>query len=95
LTANTITKQIKEYLEKTGCFIWRQNNVRVAGRTFNGLKGVPDIIGSTRQGKFIGVEVKAGKDKMSEDQIKFKNEITKRGGIYIEARSLEDVTREI
>ena len=38
----------------------------------NGIKGVPDIIGfRLSDGKFVGIEIKINKDKMSDDQTKF------------------------
>lgn len=50
--------------------MWPQNNVRaVKGRTFVGRKGVMDIIGfHNHTGVFIGCEVKAKGDKLSDEQ---------------------------
>lgn len=42
-------------------------------------------------GQIIGIEVKSPKGKMSKFQEKFKEEFEKAGGIYILAKSLEDV----
>jgi hypothetical protein len=43
-------------------------------------------------GQWLSIEVKIGKDKLSEDQEEFKRSVEAAGGIYIEARALEDVT---
>lgn len=76
--------------------IWK-NDVGV-GRSLNGdrvlrwgLKGSSDIIGIGFGGKFIAIEVKTGKAKQSEQQKNFQNMINKMGGVYILARSIEDV----
>lgn len=74
LTVSQITTTAIKILETRMCFVWRQNNLAVRGRTFTGLKGVPDIIGFH---KFTGVavycEVKTVNDRMSQDQINFMN----------------------
>jgi|694.fasta_scaffold88581_3 hypothetical protein len=74
LTVSQITAEAIKTLESRFCFVWRQNNLAVKGRTFNGLKGVPDIIGYN---KFTGIsvycEVKTINDKMSQYQIDFMN----------------------
>jgi hypothetical protein len=61
-----------------------------------GKEGSPDIVGLIPGGKFIGVEAKASKDdstgkKRRELQAAFGARITKLGGIYIRAKSVEDV----
>lgn len=74
LSVSQITMAAIKILESRFCFVWRQNNLAVRGRTFTGLKGVPDIIGFQ---KFTGVavycEVKTINDKMSQYQIDFMN----------------------
>jgi hypothetical protein len=74
LSVSQITMAAIKILESRFCFVWRQNNLAVRGRTFTGLKGVPDIIGFQ---KFTGVavycEVKTINDKMSQHQIDFMN----------------------
>jgi hypothetical protein len=93
LTAKELTKQVLKELELRGVWVWRQNNIHVQGRTFNGLRGVPDIIGVNKKGKFIGIEIKAGKDRMSEFQETFKEEIEKRGAVYLVVRNLQDLEK--
>jgi hypothetical protein len=53
-------------------------------------KGVPDII-AIKSGRFIGIEVKAPKGKLSPEQADFGRECVRNGGEYVVARSIEDV----
>lgn len=52
-------------------------------------KGSADI-SATIQGKSVKIEVKIGKDKQSNAQIKYQAEVEKSGGIYYIARNFED-----
>jgi hypothetical protein len=93
LTASQITSTAIKILESRFCFVWRQNNLAVRGRSFNGLKGVPDILGYQ---KFTGVsvfcEVKTKTDKVSEHQISFMNKAKTSGCICLIAT---DVNGEV
>lgn len=84
-------------------FVWRSNTggvwdasrglylkARGAGRR----KGIPDITGVLADGRFLGIEVK-DKGKLSKDQLDIKQQIEKRGGVYIVARSVGDVDASI
>ena len=51
-------------------------------------KGTADIK-ATINGRSLDVEVKIGKDKLSEHQIKEQSRITKAGGLYFVARDME------
>ena len=56
--------------------------------------GTPDLMGVMGpSGKAFGIEVKAAKGKQREAQKRWQEAWEKRGGIYILARSLEDVYR--
>ena len=52
--------------------------------------GIPDII-SCYKGKFIGIECKVGKNKMSKVQEEHRDMILSAEGIHILAYKLEDV----
>ncbi len=57
-----------------------------------GEKGLPDITAmEPKTGRYVGIEVKAEGDSLRPDQIKWRNRILRAGGIFIEARSLDDV----
>lgn len=55
-----------------------------------GLVGSADIIGLTRDGRFIGIEVKAGKDRPSKEQIAWVEAVKQRGGLAGFARNTTD-----
>lgn len=46
-------------------------------------------------GKFLAVELKSGIGKQSPDQVLFENAVTQAGGIYILARTVDDIKRGI
>lgn len=94
-TANQITRNVVRAANmQPGCVAYRVNNVGVwdeakqIHRRGNTEKGLPDIV-LIFKGRFVGIEVKAGRDKLSEDQLKRKFEIERAGGIYFEARSTD------
>lgn len=100
------TKVLK-YLENKGVFVWRNNNKathdkkmnqgRGGYRAFGGLKGVPDLIAITPPTKkqcggiFVGLEIKAGKDKMSVNQIRFRDRCYRHNAEYHVVTSLDDI----
>lgn len=57
-------------------------------------KGIPDIIGII-DGRFIGVEVKIGRDRQSADQKLIEKEINESGGVYFIAKSYDDYLDKI
>jgi hypothetical protein len=77
--AHIRAKAIKE-LTWRGYDVWINNNLAVKGRKFIGRRGVPDIIGITKDGRWVVAEVKTLNDTLSPDQILFLNDIKKAGG---------------
>ncbi len=76
--------------------VWR--NATGAARSLDGkrvisfgLKGSADILGLLWGGRFIAIEVKTGKAVQNKYQKNFQAMVEKYGGIYIVARSVEDV----
>ena len=98
---NELTKAVIKYLNAAGHFVWRQNNIGVWDaekkiyRSGITKKGVADIIGVSRTGKALAIEIKTGKDKLSIEQIEFGEQWQKRGGYYIEIKELNEVTMRI
>lgn len=81
----TLTKaQIRESALKElawrGFDCWINNNLAVRGRKFIGRRGVADLIGVTKDGRWVACEVKTLNDRLSSDQILFLNDIKKAGG---------------
>ena len=60
-----------------------------------GIDGVSDLIAILVGGYFAGIEVKSGTGKLSEQQKKFKIMVEKFDGLFIEARSTQQVITEI
>lgn len=93
-----ILSAICEYLALKGYLFSRTNN----GAVYDPSKGLfrkppkfvrhgwPDIC-LIRAGKFYGIEVKSKTGKLSTEQAQLGIEITKNGGEYIVARSIEDI----
>lgn len=89
LTAEQITRAILGYLDAHGFSAWAQPNRGEydpkTGRWRphpNARRGVPDILGFRRaDGKFLGVEVKAGADRIRPEQTEFLNELKAAGGL--------------
>jgi len=89
LSESQIQKNIIEFLNMSGVLHWRNNTGR-RGKVSYGCKGSPDII-CVHGGRFIGIEVKDKKGKMSADQIEFRERLEHSGGIYILARDTDTV----
>ena len=94
-TANGLTKCITSYLRLKGAFCSRLNNTGIYDKRLNryrpttARKGLPDIL-ATYKGRSIFIEVKAGKDRMSTDQIKIQDEQNRSGGLYFIAHNFTD-----
>jgi hypothetical protein len=69
-----------------GIFAWKNQTgtLQVQSRWVSfGTPGSPDIIGILPGGRFIGVEVKVGRDKVSRVQATFHEAIRYRGGVIV------------
>lgn len=82
----TIKKQIKDYITRIGGF-WST----VQGGPFS-KPGDPDLI-CCINGRYVGIEVKTPTGRPTELQLQRGREIEQAGGIWILARSLDDVYR--
>ena len=60
-----------------------------------GWTGCPDVLGQLKDGRFLGVEVKAAKGRASPEQVAFLERIRGAGGVGFIARDLRDVVREL
>lgn len=95
-TANRITANIIRVINmQPKCVAYRINNVGVwdaekgihrAGGT---QKGIADIAAIVR-GRAMWVEVKAGRDRLSQEQCAFRTEVERAGGLYFVARSTDE-----
>ena len=80
----SLKKTLKDYLNIKHIFWW----YCLAG--MGAYPGVPDLF-AMKEGMIYGIEVKSSKGHQSEMQKVFEERFRKSGGIYILARSLEDV----
>jgi len=98
-TANSLTKLIIEYLRMNGCFGARVNtqgnyNAKIGKFVRSGsTNGMADI-NAVVKGKSVSIEVKIGRDKIRDSQLKVKSEIEAAGGVYIIVRSFDDFRQQ-
>jgi hypothetical protein len=90
-----IENQILDWLEARKIFAWKAEKMSgrpgFKSRNRHHKNGIPDILGVLPNGQFIAIEVKTATGRLSEDQAKFIQELTRRNVICIVARSLADV----
>ncbi len=60
-----------------------------------GWPGCPDVLGQLKDGRLLGVEVKASKGKLRPEQTIFLERIRCAGGVAFVARDCRDVVREL
>lgn len=106
--ANALTDAVMTYMRSLGCAVARINTTgiydqrlgkwRISGST----KGVEDVtctmpvqFNGLKIGVTISVEVKIGKDKMSEDQKLRKENIENAGGHYVVAKTFDQFKQDI
>lgn len=93
---STLMRLIQVAASNLGHRVFR-NNVGVAktldARVINfGLcKGSSDLIGLTRDGRFLAIEVKTERGKLSQEQKAFLAMVNRMGGCGIVARSVQDL----
>lgn len=104
---NALTDAIIKYINSHyKCKVYRINSMglydeRINPRTGRPIgmrssgqkKGLPDVIGAV-YGMFASVEVKVGKDRQSEHQIKRQEEIQAAGGWYCIAKDFDSFKKE-
>lgn len=91
-TANRLTQLIMNFLK------WHQHQaerINTMGRMVNGryipttgTKGSADI-SATIHGRSVKIEVKVGRDRQSEHQKKYQQDIERAGGVYIIANNFD------
>lgn len=92
--------EVLQALKAHPAVVWceRMNSgaARVGGRFIRfGFVGCPDVLGMLRDGRLLGVEVKAPKGKLRPEQAIFLERINDAGGVAFVARDCLDVIREL
>lgn len=96
-----VLKACIQYLEFSPFFAWRSNNTGIwnakqKSYIFHGTKGVPDIIAiEPNSGRFIGIEVKGPKGKLSEHQKAFSDNVNNSNAYYCVVRSVEELDEDL
>jgi hypothetical protein len=83
-TEKVVLREVKEYLEITGWLVMRNH------QSLGSQIGRSDLE-ALKDGVTIYIECKGEKGKLSRAQEAFQRKIEEKGGIYIVARSFEDV----
>lgn len=91
LSANEMTHAVLLLCDKLKIFAWRNNTMGVRTQDggyrpvggIHGGQGSPDVIGVLPNGKFLGIEIKTNKDRMSIAQSEVQQRITENNGLYI------------
>lgn len=98
----SVMAAVLAYLElRADTFGWRANvsaGVLPSGQfARSNMRGVSDWIGlQAPAGRLIAVECKREKGGgLSIDQLRFRDNVVKHGGLFVEARSVEDVARAL
>lgn len=88
LTASEITNEALRLLRTYGLTVWRQSNRGVKFRQNLTKPGIPDIIGWSKEGKFVACEVKKNGDRLSKEQKEFLRSLFLSGGLAFVATQL-------
>lgn len=99
ISEKEIQKQILQFLTAYKIFVFRNNTtgvydpVKKIFRPLSGfsLRGVADILGLTPEGRFLAIEVKTATGRQTFEQKQFEDAVKANNGIYILARSIDDV----
>jgi hypothetical protein len=90
---NALCKAIGDYVGYMGGYLVKNWGGPI------GAKGRPDLEGcfsdQSGRGRFLSIEVKTGTGELSADQREHKRRIERAGGIFIEARSVDDVQERL
>lgn len=83
---NLVKEQVKDYLNIMGWFHFPIT------QSLGSYKGLCDRI-AIKKGKVLFIECKSPDGKLTDYQRRFKEDVERNGGIYIEAHSYEDVAK--
>lgn len=91
-----VLKALKTHPAVSWCERMNSGAVRMGSRFVRfGFVGCPDVLGQLRDGRLLGVEVKAPRGKLRPEQSIFLDRILSAGGVAFVARDLRDVLREL
>ena len=90
-----VLKALRAHPAVAWCERMNSGAALVQGRFIRfGFKGCPDVLGQLRDGRLLGVEVKAQAGRLRPEQRLFLERIRCAGGVAFVARDCRDVQRE-
>lgn len=91
-----VLKALKAHPAVSWCERMNSGAAKVGNRFIRfGFTGCPDVLGMLRDGRLLGVEVKAPKGKLRPEQAVMLERIRAGGGVSFVARDCRDVIREL
>jgi len=98
-TEKQLQTAILDYLTMRHFLVWRNNSGMAestnakTGASYRiklGKSGSPDIIGMTKSGQWLGIEVKGEKGRQRDSQKEFESEVRANHGVYLLVHSWEE-----
>lgn len=98
-TTNGMTRMIIDFIRYSGGFAERVNRMGFRTKTKTGREiwvsgggtnGTADISAVLPGGRSARIEVKAGRDRIRPDQVRYAERVTRAGALYFVARSFDD-----
>lgn len=95
-----VVRACLDTLYTLGIYCWRQNQGGIpledgGFRSFNGMRGLSDIIGILKDGRFLAVEVKRPGKTATEEQWQFIESIQKNGGVSMVVSSVDELLADL
>lgn len=91
-----VLKALRAHPAVAWCERMNSGAARVGGRFIRfGFIGCPDVLGMLRDGRLLGVEVKAPKGKLRPEQAVFLERVRAGGGVAFVARDCRDVLQAL
>jgi hypothetical protein len=91
-----VLKALRTHPAVAWCERMNTGAAKVEGRFIRfGFKGCPDVLGQLKDGRLLGVEVKAKAGRLRPEQALFLERIRCAGGVAFVARDLRDVLRTL
>lgn len=97
---NQTTQKVLRHLFDNGAFAWRANSTGIYDPTLqkwrtSPKKGVSDILGCLPGGRFLAIEIKTGKDRLSPEQTGFILSVQHAGGTALVVKDYDDYLDQI
>lgn len=91
MSESDLYRPVLEACQLFGAFAFRVNTGVFGARHIRSVpKGTPDVLACLR-GRFVGIELKTGKEKLSAEQERWHEGARKAGALIVTARSVDEV----